>query len=147
MESIFGKADIGRQQPANVFDLPHVSADVEVSLIKDGLERKFGHKFQTRVKVDGYLDEMEYRLVMNDYGFTESGDSHCVWGGGVNNVLDLNEAFVSNYWRSISRAREALKNDADLSDFDKEHYGKCIDTAVAGSRSELLLRAVAEGKI
>ena len=148
LKSLFGKSE-SKQSGAltNNGDLPQISADTEVLLIKDGLERKFGHRFQTKVKVDGYLDEMEYRLVINDYDVDGLTNCHSVWGGATKNVLDLSAAFVAGYWDGLHRARQKLTEEKNISDFDRESAKNRLDMAVAGSREELIMRAVVEGKI
>ena len=149
LKNFFGSHENERNEPTDAIgDLPKISADTEIRLIKDRLEKKFGHKFKARVKVDGYIDKMEYRLVMDDYDAGDTGfQSHSVWGGSTENILDLNEAFVSGYWDRISRAKRGLENEANLSDFDRRHMLDAMDTAVAGSREELIMRAAVEGKI
>lgn len=45
-----------------------ISVESEVDFIKSLLEKKFGRKFQMRVRVNGYLgDDMKYSLVVDDY--------------------------------------------------------------------------------
>ena len=148
LKSLFGKSESKRSGTLiNNGDLPQISPDTEVWLIKNGLERKFGHPFQTKVKVDGYLDEMEYRLVINDYQVDHLKKSHSVWGSACSNVLDLNTAFVTGYWDGLHRARQKLAEGTYLSDFDRESAKDRLDMAVAGSREELIMRAVVEGYI
>jgi len=123
-----------------------IPPEVEVRLIKHYLEKKFGHKFSTRVKVDGYIDELEYRLVLNDCGSTDMPSRvHAVWGDTVRDVLGLNYGFVNAYWRNVERGMNAEKWDMDLSKFDQEIMEGYRETAVAGSRGEMILRATAEG--
>lgn len=129
-------------------DQPPISAETEVKLIKHYLEEKFGHEFKARVKVDGYIEEPEYRLVLNDYDATKGTDkSHSVWGDTVRDVLGLNFGFVNAYWRNVERGMNAAKSDVKLDRFDAERMADYRDTAVAGSRNEMILRAAAEGLI
>ena len=119
-----------------------IPSEVEVRLIKHYLEKTFGHEFKARVKVDGYIDKPEYRLVLNECGST---DIHVVWGDPVKDVLSLNYGFVNAYWRNVERGMNAELSDAALSKFDLEIMEGYRETAVAGSRSEMILRATAEG--
>ena len=127
-------------------DFLSIPSEVEVRLIKHYLEKKFGHEFKARVKVDGYIDKPEYRLVLNDFGSTDMPSRvHTVWGDTVRDVLGLNYGFVNAYWRNVERGINAELSDAALSKFDLEIMEGYRETAVAGSRSEMILRATAEG--
>ena len=112
-----GKPQLDQAPAEKAF--PNVPAETEVAIIKQFLERKFDRKFQARVKVEGYLGgDMEYKLTIDDYSAGPSVNRyHSVWGRPVKNVLDVHRAF-------------------DLR-----------ETAIAGSREEMILRATAEGLI
>lgn len=137
--------------PAAAF--PRISAEDEVKLIKQFLERKFKRKFQTRVKIEGYLGgEVDFKLVVDDYKSSDSKRGyHSIWGGAVQDVLRVHEAFVDSYWRGVKRGFDHLAdegNDGDVLDkWDRERAAELRDTAVASSREEMLLRATAEGLI
>lgn len=130
--------------------VPDVSPDTEVRLIRENLERKFSSKFKSRVKVDGYLDEMNYCLVLNNYESDDTKDWHSLWGGRTHNVLDVNKSFAVSYWENIRRAKEVLSDRSKaeaLSSFERERHQKALAEAVAESREEMLLRAAVEGRI
>ena len=126
---------------------PQISPDAEVGLIKRYLERKFNRKFKKRVKVDGYLDSPEYRLVLNDYDDCRPFDSHAIWGDTVKDVLGLSYGFVNAYWRNVEKAINAEKSKTPLDKFDEERMADYRNMAVASSREEMLLRAAAEGAL
>lgn len=136
----------------NIDALWRVSPDTEVRLIKHYLEKKFGRKFKARVKVDGYLDDLEYRLVLNDdYDDYDDcrgyDDSHALYGKTVKDVLDVSRGFVDAYWRNVEKAIRAEKSDDVKDEFDEERMADYRKTAVASSREEMLLRAAAEGEL
>lgn len=122
--------------------LPRVSPDDEFEIIKKLLGRKFGVELKERIRLDGYLDQPEYRLVLVD-----DARRHSVWGASVQDILALKSAFVDMYWREIGRIDKMEKQDAagQLDDWDKDRLADIKKTAVAGSREEMLLRAAAEG--
>lgn len=124
-----------------------VSAETEVDIIRHYLEKKFNRKFRIRVKVEGYLDgEMEYRLVLDDR--TDGGlrNCHSVWGASSKNVFETKRAFVDSYWHNVKRGFDALSKN-DLDNWDSQVAANYRETAVAGSREEMFLRATAEGII
>lgn len=146
---IFGKTEKPREEqpPAgSVFN--SLSAEVEVSIIRRFLEQKFNRKFQERVKVEGYLGGlMEYKLVIDDYNSGVGlGKYHSVWGNSVKDVLCVRRAFVDAYWRGVKRGFDAL-SDNSLSKWDSDRARELRETAIAGSREEMLVRAAAEGLI
>ena len=126
-----------------------LSAEIEVDIIKRFLERKFNRKFQERVKVEGYLGGlMEYKLVIDDYNSETSKFDryHSVWGDSVKDILCVRRAFIDAYWRGVKRGFDAL-SDNSLSKWDSDRAFELRETAVAGSREEMILRATAEGLI
>lgn len=125
---------------------PEISPDTEARMIKRLLERKFGHEFAAKVAVDGYLDSMEYRLVMHDFDAVKPGGRrHFVAGDTVRDPLALAFGFNNAYWRNVMRAQEAMKSPESLDRFDRECMDDYLETAVAGSREEMLLKAAVEG--
>lgn len=128
-----------------------VSPDMEVKLIKRYLEKKLGRRFKAKVKVDGYLDDPVYRLVLNDYDDCRTDgltyDSHALWGEAVKDVLDVSRGFVDEYWRNVERAIRAEKSGEVLDKFDAGRMAAFRKTAVASSREEMLLRAAAEDEL
>ena len=145
LEGILG---MFRKKDANAsgVQLSDISPDVEVKLIKHYLEKKFGHEFKARVKIDGYIDDPEYRLVLNDYAATKGmNKSRSVWGDTVKDVLGLGYGFVNAYWRNVEKAVNAAKSEIKLDTFDEKRMADYRDTAVAYSREEMLLMAAAEG--
>lgn len=146
---IFGKTEKSRQEQSyagSVFN--NLSAETEVNIIRRFLERKFNRKFQERVKVEGYLgDLLEYKLVIDDYNSGYGFDKyHSIWGDSVKDILCVRKAFIDAYWRNVKRGFDAL-SDNSLSKWDSDRAFKLRETAVAGSREELFLRATAEGLI
>lgn len=147
---IFGKTEKPREeQPyaGSVFN--SLSAEVEVGIIRRFLERKFNRKFQERVKVEGYLGGlMEYKLVIDDYNSETSklDRYHSVWGDSVKDILCVRKAFIDAYWRGVKRGFDAL-SDNSLSKWDSDRARELRETAIAGSREEMLVRAAAEGLI
>ena len=146
---IFGKTEKPEQEqlPAgSVFS--SLSAEVEVGIIRRFLEQKFNRKFQERVKVEGYLGGlMEYKLVIDDYNSGVGlGKYHSVWGNSVKDILCVRRAFIDAYWRGVKRGFDAL-SDNSLSKWDSDRARELRETAIAGSREEMLVRAAAEGLI
>lgn len=126
-----------------------LSAEIEVDIIKRFLEQKFNRKFQERVKVEGYLGGlMEYKLVIDDYNSESSKFDryHSVWSDSVKDILCVRRAFIDAYWRGVKRGFDAL-SDNSLSKWDSDRAFELRETAVAGSREEMILRATAEGLI
>lgn len=138
-----GTADAEKAGSAASF--PSISAETEVGLIKRFLERKFNRKFQERVKVEGYLGGlMEYKLIIDDYNSGVGLDKyHSVWGDSVKDILCVRKAFINAYWRGVKRGFDALSNN-NLSKWDSDRAFELRETAVAGSREEMILRATAE---
>lgn len=146
---IFGKTEKPQQeQPRAGSVFNGLSAEIEVSIIKRFLERKFGREFQERVKVEGYLGgRMEYKLVMDDYNSGCGLDKyHSVWGDSVTDILRVRDAFVEGYWSRVKRGFDAL-SDNSLSKWDSDRAFEYREMAVAGSREEMILRATVEGLI
>ena len=146
---IFGKTEEPRQeQPRGGSVFNGLSAEIEVNIIKRFLERKFNRKFQERVKVEGYLGGlMEYKLVIDDYNSGVGLDKyHSVWGDSVKDILCVRKAFIDAYWRGVKRGFDAL-SDNSLSKWDSDRASELRETAVAGSREEMILRATAEGLV
>ena len=144
--SMFGKTR-NEPDPAGIA-FPSISAETETGIIRRFLERKFNRKFQERVKVEGYLGGlMEYKLVIDDYNSGCGFDKyHSVWGDSVKDILCVRKAFIDAYWRGVKRGFDAL-SDNSLSEWDSDRAADLRETAVAGSREEMLLRATAEGLI
>ena len=144
---MFGKS---RKQPIQdqasaVFS--DISAETEVGIIKTLLERKFNRKFQARVKADGYVGgEMEYKLVLDDYCSNGLHKYHSVWGNPTQDVLGVRKAFVEAYWNGVKRGFDALSA-PNLDKWDSDRAAELRETAVAGSREEMFLRAAAEGLV
>lgn len=138
----------GRKQPRAESVFNSLPAETEVDIIKRFLERKFNRKFQKRVKVDGYLGgPIEYKLVIDDYDSGCGFDKyHSVWGDSVEDILRVRRAFVDAYWRGVKRGFDAL-SDNSLSKWDSDRAFELRETAVAGSREEMILRAAAEGLV
>lgn len=146
---IFRKTEKPRQeQPQTRSVFNDLSAETEVNLIKTFLERKFNRKFQERVKVEGYLGgEMGYKLVLDDYNSGYGFDKyHSVWGNTEKDVLFVRQAFIKAYWDGVKRGFDAL-SDNTLDKWDSDRAFELRETAVAGSREEMILRATAEGLI
>lgn len=146
---IFGKTEKPREeQPHAGFVFNSLSAEVEVGIIRRFLEQKFNRKFQERVKVEGYLGGlMEYKLVIDDYNSGVGlGKYHSVWGNSVKDILCVRRAFIDAYWRGVKRGFDAL-SDNSLSKWDSDRARELRETAIAGSREEMLVRAAAEGLI
>ena len=149
LKSLFGKLENKQpDKPANNDTLLQISAEVEVGIIRRFLEQKFNRKFQERVKVEGYLGGlMEYKLVIDDYNSGVGlGKYHSVWGNSVKDVLCVRKAFIDAYWRGVKRGFDAL-SDNSLSKWDSDRARELRETAIAGSREEMLVRAAAEGLI
>ena len=127
---------------------PNISAETETGIIRRFLERKFNRKFQERVKVEGYLGGlMEYKLVIDDYNSGVGFDKyHSVWGDSVKDILCVRKAFIDAYWRGVKRGFDAL-SDNSLSKWDSDRAFELRETAIAGSREEMILRATAEGLV
>ena len=146
---IFGKTEESRrEQPYTGSVFNSLSAETEVDIIKRFLERKFNRKFQERVKVEGYLGGlMEYKLVIDDYNSGCGLDKyHSVWGDPVKDILRVRDAFVEGYWSRVKRGFDAL-SDNSLSKWDSDRAFEYRETAVAGSREEMILRATVEGLV
>ena len=143
------KTEESRQEQPHVGSVFNsLSAETEVGIIKRFLERKFNRKFQERVKVEGYLGgAMEYKLVIDDYNSGCGLDKyHSVWGDSVKDVLCVRDAFIKGYWSRVKRGFDAMQT-CNLSKWDSDRAFEYRETAVAGSREEMLLRAAAEGLI
>ena len=125
-----------------------LTPEKEVELIQTFLEKKFKTKFEKRIKVEGYLDDLQYKLVLENYRTRKSyGDNAvAVWGGNSKSVFDISKEFVSNYWWRIDKYL-CKDQDQKFDSFDKYSYDDCLKTAVANSREEFLLKAEAAGLI
>lgn len=129
-----------REKPAD--DLP---AEAEVELIRTLLERAHGGKFKKRVKLDGFIDRPEYRLVIENFGSDHSGNAVSVYGGSCENVLDVNKYFVKKYWEDNAKMLET--DPETLDGWDRRVWEWKKTASVAASRDEMILIASAEGLI
>lgn len=142
MFGIFGKARKGDEKTPKP-PAVELTADVEVELIKYFLEKRYGHKFSERVAVDGFIDDMSYRLVIDDRRTPGVGlDWVSAYGGETKNVLAVRPAFLDRYWDDVRRGYETDEND---SRWDRDTKARCRAAACAGSRDEMLVMAAAEG--
>ena len=129
-----------REKPAD--DLP---AETEVELIRTLLERAHGGKFKKRVKLGGFIDRPEYRLVIENFGSDHPGNGVSVYGGCCENVLDVNRCFVKKYWEDNAKMLET--DPKTLDGWDRRIWEGRKAVSVAASRDEMLLVASAEGLI
>ena len=123
-----------------------LSAESEVAFIQKLLEKKFNRKFQTRVKVEGYLGEndMKYTLVMDDYcAYDPHHEHHSIYGNSTENVLDVRHAFLEAYWQHVEKGISCVGQELDA--WDAKMAESYRNTTVAKSREELLIRAEMEG--
>lgn len=87
-----------------------ISVESEVDFIKSLLEKKFGRKFQMRVRVNGYLgDDMKYSLVVDDYCNDDPQRKyHSVGGYETKNVLDVKSEFLRAYWNIVEKVNDSV---------------------------------------
>jgi len=111
--------------------------EAEVDFIMKLLEKKLGTPFTRRVKLDGYIDEPEYRLVVNNYASAKTGQFVAIFGGGSKNVLDISTKFLEKYWADSEKYSNADVSRMDS--FDRSIYEDWKRAEVAGSREELIL--------
>ena len=125
-----------------------LSAESEVAFIQKLLEKKFNKKFQTRVRVEGYLGEndMKYTLVMDDYCTDDPHhEYHSIYGNSTENILDVRHAFLKAYWQNVEKGINSVGQELD--EWDAKMVESYRNTIVAKSREELLIRAELEGII
>lgn len=124
-----------------------ISAETEVDFIKSLLEKKFGRRFQMRVRVNGYLgDDMKYFLVVDDYCNDDSQRKyHSVSGYETKNVLDVKSEFLRAYWNIIEKVHDSVGKQLDS--WDARMIADYKDVMVVDSREELLMKARLEGVI
>lgn len=119
--------------------------EIELDLIIELLERKLNTKFEKRIRLDGYIDEPRYRLVLENYKTANSDKMVSIFGGESKNIFDLHEKFIESYWNNFKRF--AGKEPPPAHSFDRRTYDDWEKTAVAGSREEFLLLAQIRGLI
>ena len=92
-----------------------ISVESEVDFIKSLLEKKFGRKFQMRVRVNGYLgDDMNYSLVVDDYCNNDSQRKyHSFSGYETKNILDVKSEFLRAYWYSVKKVHDSIGKQLD----------------------------------
>lgn len=124
-----------------------ISVESEVDFIKSLLEKKFGRKFQMRVRVNGYLgDDMKYSLVVDDYCNDDpSRKYHSVGGYETKNVLDVKSEFLRAYWNIVEKVNDSVGKQLDS--WDARMIADYKDVMVVDSREELLIKARLEGVI
>ena len=146
---IFGKKT-SADQPAVAEAVPRfgrVTAEDEARIIAHYLEKKFNHKFRFKIKVDGYIDDMEYKLVLTDDQEVKFPEfAHTLYGNSSKDIFSLYQNFCAAYWRNIARIAEIARNPA-ASQFEKTMEKSYSETAIASSRDELMFRASVEGLI
>lgn len=124
-----------------------LSVESEVDFIKSLLEKKFGRKFQMRVRVNGYLgDDMKYSLVVDDYCNDDPHRKyHSVRGYETKNVLDVKSEFLRAYWNIVEKVHDSVGKQLDS--WDARMIADYKDVMVVDSREELLIKARLEGVI
>jgi len=126
-------------------ETPKLRPEIELNLIEELLEQKFHTPFERRVRLDGYIDEPRYRLVLENYKTAHSDNMIGIYGGESGSVLDLHEKFVEKYWADFDRF--AGKEPPAPHSFERRTYDDWQRSAVAGSREEFLLQAQVRGLI
>lgn len=124
-----------------------ISVESEVDFIKSLLEKKFGRKFQMRVRVNGYLgDDMKYSLVVDDYCNDDpQRKHHSVGGYETKNVLDAKSEFLRAYWNIVEKVNDSVGKQLDS--WDARMITDYKDVMVVDSREELLIKARLEGVV
>lgn len=124
-----------------------ISVESEVDFIKSLLEKKFGRKFQMRVRVNGYLgDDMKYFLVVDDYCNDDPQQkNHSVSGYETKNVLDVKSEFLRAYWNIVEKVHDSVGKQLDS--WDARMIADYKDVMVVDSREELLMKARLEGVV
>ena len=124
-----------------------ISVEMEVDFIKSLLEKKFGRKFQMRVKVNGYLgNDMKYFLVVDDYCNDDPhGKYHSVSGYETKNVLDVKSEFLRAYWNIVEKVHDSVGKQLDS--WDARMIADYKDVMVVDSKEELLMKARLEGVV
>lgn len=124
-----------------------ISVESEVDFIKSLLEKKFGRKFQMRVRVNGYLgDDMKYSLVVDDYCNDDPQRKyHSVGGYETKNVLDVKSEFLRAYWNIVEKVNDSVGKQLDS--WDARMIADYKDVMVVDSREELLIKARLEGVV
>lgn len=124
-----------------------LSVESEVDFIKSLLEKKFGRKFQMRVRVNGYLgDDMKYSLVVDDYCNDDPQRKyHSVGGYETKNVLDVKSEFLRVYWNIVEKVNDSVGKQLDS--WDARMIADYKDVMVVDSREELLIKARLEGVV
>jgi len=118
--------------------------EAEIDFIMKLLEKKFSTPFKKRIKLDGYIEKPEYRLVIDNYGAAANGGNLIsIYGGASENILDICSRFVEKYWADSEKYSHADVNAMDS--FDRGIYDRWKRTEVAGSREELVLMMEVEG--
>lgn len=120
-----------------------ISPDDEINLIMRALEKKHNVKLKKRVSVSGYIDDIDYRLVLTTDRKDFDDPSIYISGGSTNDVLKVNEAFIDDFWRDRANHEKIKRGEAEYdSVFGKESLEK---SDIAPSRNAFLLRAQIEG--
>lgn len=121
-----------------------LSIESEVNFLKSLLEKKFNRKFQIRVKVSGYLDDMKYSLVMDDYCTNDPCYRyHSIYGYETKNILDIKSEFLKAYWDSVEKVHKSVGKQLD--NWESEIVRDYKETMVVESREELLIKADLQG--
>lgn len=124
-----------------------MSPETEAKLIAHYLGKKFKTEFTFRIRLDGYIDEPEYQLMLSDSGSVKwPTTAHYIYGDKTDNIFNLYSEFCKAYWRNVKRATDTL-DDSALDEWDKNVLKSYRKTAVASSKDEMFLRATAEGLI
>ena len=87
-----------------------ISVEMEVDFIKSLLEKKFGRKFQMRVRANGYLGgDMKYSLVVDDYCNNDPQRKyHSLGGYETKNILDVKSEFLRAYWNIVEKVHDSV---------------------------------------
>lgn len=145
---IFGM-DFGKkkEKPETGFFSGNISPEAEAKLIAHYLGKKFKTEFTFRIRLDGYIDEPEYQLMLSDSGSVKWPTvAHYVYGHKTDSILDLYSEFCKAYWQNVKRTMDA-SDDSALDDWEKNLLKGYRETVIASSRDEMFLRATAEGLI
>ena len=139
-------SDENRELIASTDDMK-ISVESEVDFIKSLLEKKFGRRFQMRVRANGYLgDDMNYSLVVDDYCNDDPERKyHSLYGYETKNILDVKSEFLRAYWNIVEKVHDSVGKQLDT--WETRMIADYKDVMVVDSREELLMKARLEGVV
>lgn len=123
-----------------------LSAEQKVDLLICLFEEKYNAKIDKRIMLSGYLDEPEYKLVLDfEYKEFKNDVPISIFGKSTKNILEVYSKFLEQYWEDREKMKrieaEGLENDRKI------YLSYLKDETICMSESELLLKAQIKGYI